>query len=302
LAAGPATSRLPGFGFLLISALSWGVSWPVMKLLMRDWPPFLFRLLAGVGAVTLLLAIAWAQGDALLPRREAGRRRWGRLCIAALFNVTSWIAIAPLSLFWLDASEAAIIAYTMPVWATILAWPALGERPGWQRLAGLALGLSGVTLLMAGPLVSQPVGVLLDKLPGVGFILLTALLFACGTVFNKRYPLAIAPVPAVAWQLVIGMAPVALVAPWFERLDFAAVSAAGWACLLYHMLLSQCAAYLAWFQALRRLPAGTAAIGSLLTPVIGVVSSSLLLDEPLGPRQLAALALTLAGVALASRG
>ena len=67
-----------------------------------------------------------------------------------MLNVSAWSVVAPLSLFWLDAAEAAIIAYTMPVWATVLAWPVLGERPGWRRLAGLALGLAGVTLLMAG--------------------------------------------------------------------------------------------------------------------------------------------------------
>ena len=34
-----------------------------------------------------------------------------------------------LALLWLPASEAALIAYTMPVWASLLAWPMLGERP-----------------------------------------------------------------------------------------------------------------------------------------------------------------------------
>ena len=49
-------------------------------------------------------------------------------------------------------------------------------------------------------------------------------------------------------------------------------------------------------------PAGMAALGSLLVPVIGVSSSGALLGEPLGWRHLAALVLTLGGVILASRG
>jgi probable blue pigment (indigoidine) exporter len=81
--------------------------------------------LAGAGTIALLAAVAAAQGDALWPRPGV----WGRLAVAAVLNVTSWSGLAPLSLFWLDASEAAIIAYTMPVWATVLAWPVLGERP-----------------------------------------------------------------------------------------------------------------------------------------------------------------------------
>jgi drug/metabolite transporter (DMT)-like permease len=289
--------RLAGFGYLGVTATAWGMNWPVMKLLMQDWPPFTFRVLAASGSVLLLSLIALLQREALLPRPD----QWGRLAVAALLNVTSWLFFAPLAILWLDASEAAIIAYTMPVWATILAWPFLGERPGWRRLAGLALGLAGVTLLMAGRL-DLGAGLAAGKLPGVLAILTTALLFACGTIWTKRFPVAMAPVPLVAWQLGIGALPVVVVALAFEQAHPAEVRPLGWACLAYASILGQCLAYLAWFRALKRLPAGTAAIGSLLVPIIGVLGSAALLGEPLGARQLAALALTLGGVALASRG
>jgi drug/metabolite transporter (DMT)-like permease len=62
-----------------------------------------------------------------------------------------------------------------------------------------------------------------------------------------------------------------------------------------------CVAYVSWFAALARLPASVAAIGTMAVPVIGVVASALALHEPLGPGQIAALAFTLAGVALATR-
>ena len=78
--------------------------------------------------------------------------------------------------------------------------------------------------------------------------------------------------------------------------------AAGWAGLIYGGVFAMCVAYLAWFGALRRLPASTAAVGTLLVPVIGVFSAALLLGEPLGWRQGAALAMTLGGVTLAVRG
>ena len=293
-AAQPAgAARLRGFSMLLVTAFAWGLNWPVMKLLMQEWPPYIFRVIAGALACALLAAIALAVRDALLR---------GRLSVAAILNVTSWSGVAPLSLFWLDAAEAAIIAYTMPVWATILAWPFLGERPGWQRLAGLALGLGGVTLLMAGGLATAPPSATWEKLPGVAAILATALMFASGTVFTKRFPVAMPPVPLVAWQLAIGMIPVWVVAFTFETLDLSRITVVGWGCLAYVAVVAQCLAYLAWFRALRHLPAGTAAIGSLLVPVIGVFGSGLILGEPLGLRHGLALALTLGGVVLASRG
>ena len=56
-----------------------------------------------------------------------------------------------------------------------------------------------------------------------------------------------------------------------------------------------------WFAALERLPASVAAIGTMLAPVIGVTVSAFALGEPLGPAKVAALALTVGGVALAAR-
>ncbi|TDH64067.1 DMT family transporter [Dankookia rubra] len=268
-----------------------------MKLLMRDWPPYAFRIFAALGAVSLLVAVAAWQRDRLWP----GRGQWGRLVVASVLNVSAWSVVAPLSLFWLDAAEAAIIAYTMPVWATVLAWPVLGERPGWQRFAGLGMGLAGVTLLMAGAL-SGGGAALAAKLPGVAAILCTALMFAGGAVFTKRWPVTMPPVPLVAWQIAIGTLPVWVIALRFETLDFSRVTWVGWGCLVYVAVVAQCAAYLAWFRALRLLPAGVAAMGSLLVPVIGVFSSAALLGEPLGLRHLAALVLTLGGVVLAARG
>jgi drug/metabolite transporter (DMT)-like permease len=52
---------------------------------------------------------------------------------------------------------------------------------------------------------------------------------------------------------------------------------------------------------LRLVPASTAATTVLVSPIIGVVSSALMLGEALGPRQFVALALTLTGVVLAAR-
>jgi len=283
-----------GFAFLAVTAFCWGCNWPVMKALMQDWPPYGFRILAGGIAISLLFLIAWWQGDTLLPRVS----QWRRLALLAVLNISSWSLVAPLSLFWLHASEAAIIAYTMPVWATLFAWPVLGERPTLPRLGGLLLGIAGVGLLLGGSLG----GGLAAKWPGVLAILTTALMFAAGTVATKRWPVQMPQVPLIAWQLVLGLWPVVPISLLFEQMHLGDVTWLGWGCLLYLALFGQVLSYLAWFRALRLLPAGTAAIGSLMVPVIGVLSSSLLLGEPLGARQFAALALTLAGVVLAARG
>jgi drug/metabolite transporter (DMT)-like permease len=136
----------------------------------------------------------------------------------------------------------------------------------------------------------------------VGIALSAAVLFSLGTVVSKRWPLALPPTAGTAWQLGLGCAPLLLGAVLVEQPEFGAVSATGWALILYGGVGPLGLCYLAWFGALRRLPAAAAAAGTLLTPVVGVAAAAVVLGEPLGLREVLALSLTVGGVVLAVRG
>ena len=86
-----------------------------------------------------------------------------------------------------------------------------------------------------------------------------------------------------------------------EHPQLSAFSPGGWLAMAYQTFVQFCVCYVCWFAALQRLPASTASIGTLMVPVVGVLSSGALLGEPLGVREFAALGLTLGGVVLAAR-
>ena len=117
----------------------------------------------------------------------------------------------------------------------------------------------------------------------------------------KKLPIHLPPITAAAWQIGIGCFPVAMVGLLGRDHASRAVTPLGWWLLFYSTVMQFCIAYVSWFAALARLPASVAAIGTMAVPVIGVVASALALGEPLGPGQIAALVLTLAGVVLATR-
>lgn len=283
-----------GLALLLATVAGWGSNWPAMKLLLVEVPPLSIRVVAGaVGISMLLLIVRWRGESLALPRAV-----WPRLVITSLLNVTAWMGLAAFSLLWLSAGEATIVCYTMPVWASLFAWALLGERMTARRALALAVALTGLAVLVLGRGVEAGIG----KLPGVGFALASAILFSLGTVVTKRWPVALPPTAGTVWQLIVGCAPLLAAAILLERPDLAAVSAQGWALLLYGGIGPLGLCYLAWFAALRRLPASAAAMGTLLTPVVGVGSAALFLGEPLGPREIGALALTITGVMLAIRG
>ena len=282
-----------GLMFLAITSVGWGFNWPVTKYLLSELPPLILRGWTGVVGASLLATLAILSGQSLRVPREL----WPRLVLAAILNVACWMVLMGLALLWLPASEAALIAYTMPVWASMLAWPVLGERPNLLRVISLLMAFAGLSAIMGG----NGLAASLEKLPGIIMALGGAVGFAVGTVLAKKLPLNLPPLTAAAWQIGIGCLPVAIVGVFIEKAHVATITNLGWTLLVYSTVIQFCVAYVSWFAALARLPASVAAIGTMAVPVIGVVASALALHEPLGPGQIAALVFTLAGVALATR-
>lgn len=282
-----------GLMFLAITSIGWGFNWPVTKFLLGELPPLTLRGVTGVLGAVLLAALALARGDSL----KVPSAIWPRLATAAILNVTGWMVLMGLALLWLPASEAALIAYTMPVWASLIAWPVLGERPTVLRTLGLVMAFAGLAAIMGG----NGIAASAEKLPGIIMALCGAIGFAVGTVFSKKYPIQLPPITAAAWQIGIGCLPISVIGLLIETSHLDKVTPIGWWLLIYSTVVQFCIAYVSWFAALARLPASVAAIGTMAVPVIGVVASALALHEPLGPGQIVGLIFTLAAVVLATR-
>jgi probable blue pigment (indigoidine) exporter len=286
-------TRAEGIVLVLFTACSWGLTWPQSKFLLTMLPPFSMRASCGVLGFCFAFLVAFARRERIWPPRD----QWPRLVLFGLLNYGQFMVLTTASLVWLKASEAVVITYTLPVWAALLAWPMLGERPTFQRILALILALGGVALLVG----ADSAEATWHKLPAAGMSLAAAILFALGTVLAKKKPLRLPPATSVAWQAMIGMTLVLSLAS-FEHPDWGKVTAGGWVSIAFISTIPLTVAYLAWFRALRLVPASTAATTVLLSPVVGVIGSGILLGETFGPRQIVALVLTLTGVALAARG
>src|SRR6202011_4539264 len=132
----------------------------------------------GVAGGLLLAALAVMRGQSLV----VPQGQWPRLLLSAVLNITTWMTLMGLALVWLPASEAAVLAYTMPVWASLLAWLILGERMSLARILALLMAFAGITALVGG----NGFAASMDKLPGLIMVLIGAFAFALGTVAAKR--------------------------------------------------------------------------------------------------------------------
>jgi drug/metabolite transporter (DMT)-like permease len=274
-----------GLWLLLAITIFWGVNWPAIKLSVNEVPVWAFRaicLAAGAGG---LFAIARAAGLPLrIPRRDLG---W--LILASLGNITGWHIFSAIGVFYMLPGRASILAFTMPLWAAPIAAFWVGERLGWPKLLGLVVGALGLAVLVVPDwqnLLAAPLG--------PAFMLLAAISWAFGTVALKAHSFSMPTTSLVAWQMVIGGAPIFLGALILNH-DFepGSVSALGWWAVAYAALIPMVFCHWAWFRVVAIYPAVVAAIGTLAIPVVGVISSALITNDPVGWAEILSLLLIL---------
>ena len=284
---------VPRSAFALVAVLTlfWGINFPMMKLALGGIEPWCFRVAClGCGAAGLF-AVAAAGGQ----RCAVPSTDWGMLALVSLFNITGWHLFSAYGLRLMEAGRAAILAYTMPIWAMLFAWLLLGERPRAERLGGLALGMGGIFVLTGDQVLAgrMPSGALAGALCMLG----AAMSWGAGTALLKLHRWGMPTTVLTAWQLLLGGIPVLLGSFVFGKLpDPAQLSAGTWLGLAYSATIPMVACHYAWNRLVGLVPAGVAAIATLLIPVVGVLSSAPLNGERIGVREVAALTLVVAAL------
>jgi probable blue pigment (indigoidine) exporter len=205
-----------GLVLLAITSVGWGLNFPIMKNLLTEWPPLSSRGLCGAAALALF---ALARGEKL----SVPRPMWLRLLLVSMLTIGGWVAFMGLALLWLNASEAAVLGISIPVWVAFLAWPILGERLSPLRAVALTVALAGIAVLIGGNGLEASV----EKLPGIACALAGAVCVGLGTVLTKHFPLAMPPLSLAAWQIGLGCLPIAIVGLAVEQPQLAALSAIG---------------------------------------------------------------------------
>ena len=273
-----------------VLTLVWGCNWPILKVGVTELAPLTFRActlpFAGLG----LLAIARARGDPIGIPRGA----WPMVLALALLNITGWNGLVLFGVQQMPAGRSAILAYTMPVWATLVSLAVLHEPLGRRKAFGLALGMAGMLVLLGDDLTAlkgNPFGTLM--------ILGAAIVWAFGTVLLRKFNPQIPQNTLTGWMMLVGWIPIALAAPlldpdWMH--DLSTLSGGAWFAIVYNIVFAGTIAHWAWFTLARTLPVAVSSLSSLPVPVVGVLSGMLVLGERPGTAEWTALALVIAAL------
>lgn len=275
---------------IAILTLIWGCNWSVLKLGVGELAPLTFRALTlPFAAIGMLLVARW-NGDKIRVPREW----WARIAVLAFFNIAGWNGFVLFGVQQLPAGRSAIIAYTMPMWATLIAMAVLHEPLNKRKFVGLLLGMLGMVVLLGEDIRhirSTPTGALL--------ILCAAILWACGTVLLRKWKPPIAQNTLSGWMLLLGGLPLVVMAPFLDSHPpsyLLHLSGTTWFAILYNIFLAGTLAHWAWFTLARTLPVAVSSLSSLPVPVVGVISGMLIFGERPGPSEFIALGLVIAAL------
>ena len=267
---------IKAFAALFLLTLIWGYNWVVMKLAVQFASPFQFAALRTfLGALMLFLVL-------IITKRPLALKEFPTMLLLGLLQTCGFTGLLIWALVHGGAGKTAVLSYTMPFWVMLFAWPILGEKvKGWQWLA-VILAIAGMTLVFEPQRFFEPnnhysqatiVSMVMALFSGI-FWAISAIV---SKKLNKRRP-DLDVLNITAWPMLLGSIPIiiaALILP---------APAVNWhptfiATVVYSMFLSGALAWVCWAYALQHLPAGSASMGSMLAPVIGVLSAWLQLGE-----------------------
>ena len=273
--------RLKWIAVTAIAPIAWGSTYVVTRNLLPPESPLWGGVLRALPAGLLVLLIA---------RRLPRGAWWWRSLVLGTLNVGGFFVLVYVAGQRLPSSLAATLMSTSAACMLLFAWLLLHRRPRAAAVAGAAIGLVGVVVMLGFDLGGvDPLGVAAS----LGAMVASSL----GFVLTARWGSDVPALQMTAWQLIGGsvvLLPVALLVEGAPP-ALSVGSAVGFA---YVTLVATALAYVAWFAGLRHLAPGVVGIVGLLNPVTGVVLGVLVAGEAFGAAQAIGVALVLAGVAL----
>jgi len=278
--------RLSRRDLVLLALLTvfWGVNWPVMKLGVADMPPLFFRAVCIGGGLVFIWAWARLTGVPLTVPKGA----WPSIARLAVPNVIIWHLLAIIAVKMLASGRAAILGYTMPVWAVVFGLLVFKEKPLPRHWLGVAAALVGTLLLLSSEftkLAGSPLGTLL--------MLTAAAAWGYGTHMMRRSLTSIPTIALTFWMLALTFAVMLVVSTVFEMSLWRMPTTIEWLAIVYNMAIAIGFCHVVWASMARNLPPAAAGLSVMMIPVLGVFSGMLMLGEQPHWQDYAALALIL---------
>jgi drug/metabolite transporter (DMT)-like permease len=264
------------------------------KLLLAVLPVFLLAWLrCAIAAAAMMHWIRRRDGEVRLLRHDRLLLFWESFLGNFLFTICMLFGISQST-----ALAAGVIMAAMPAVVALLSWAFLRERITPRVAAGIAFAVAGIALVSATRT---------DAGSGAGTLLGNALLFAATVceasyvVIGKKLTGNVSPRRISALVNLWSLALLTPIGVWqATRFDFTALPGPIWPLLLFYSLAASMWTVWLWMTGLKAVPASRAGVFTVMLPITAAAVGIVFLGERLSGAQLAAFALSLTGLLLAT--
>ena len=277
-------------------ALFWGGTFVAGRLVSKDVGPF--------AASFLRFAIASACLVWIMRRREGGlpMLRPGQVVPAILLGLTGVFAYNAFFFYGLQtvhAGRAAVIVACNPMLTALLAGVFFKEPLPRRKVAGVCLSLCGAAVAIGR---GNPAALFSDAL-SMGDVSIVGCVasWVSYSLLGKRIMHDLAPQAAVTWSCIFGT--LALAVPAFAEGmvgQWSLYPPIAWICLAYLAVCGTVLGFTWFYEGVKALGAGRAAVFINFVPVTAILFGWLLLGEPLPWSLLAGGGMVCCGVYLAN--
>lgn len=280
--------RPADIGRLLLLAAIWGASYLFMRIAVPH-----------VGAAWMAEGRTLAGGLVMLAFLAATRtqpavgRHWRGYLVLGVVGVAIPFWLIGTAVKTIDASTAAILNATSPIFSAIVAAAWIRERLTVEKLAGIAISMAGIAILVGW----TPKPMTGEELIACSLSLAACACYGFASVFTKVRLKDAPPAALSAASCLVGAAAMAPFTPW--GMVTAPVPASAWAAIAVLGVVCTGFAFILYYRLIADLGPVRATTVTLLIPVFGILWGVLFLGEPLSPGRIAGAATVLLGCALA---
>lgn len=280
---------------LLSIYIIWGSTYLAILFVVQTIPPFIgagIRFLIS-GAILLI----W-RGLARDPRPT--RLQWRSAAIVGTLLLVGGNGLLSWSEQKIPSGIAALLIGSVPFWLVLIeALRPGGIKPTWQSILGLAIGFTGIVLLV-GP--AEFVGGTKQyNIIGILVCLLAAFLWSVGSIYSRSADLPNSALMTTGMEMLagsIGLFILATLTGEWQRFSMDAISQKSLYGLIYLILIGSLVGFVSYAWLLRHAPVSLVATYAYVNPLVAILLGSLLANEPLTPRIIIAAAVIIGSVVL----
>jgi drug/metabolite transporter (DMT)-like permease len=253
-------------------AVIWAINFVVVKYATHIFNPVAFTGLRVGTAAAFLVAFAFARGGFTLSRHDVVRLLFLGVIGNGLYQLFFIHGVARTR-----AGNAALIVGAAPAFIALVARARGLERVKRMTLAGIALSVLGVGLVIAGSAASTNGQA---TILGAVLVFLGVLCWTVYTILLQPYTKRIDVIQLSAVTMVGGAVPLLIASmPALIATDWSSVGAGGWLALFYSSVISMGVAYFFWYRGLRVLGPTRSAVYTNLQPIVALLVAWAFLGE-----------------------